>query len=45
VNNGLTGDPHPLSKEIGKALADITVNNAVAEIKKMLSERRGTTQN
>jgi creatinine amidohydrolase len=44
VNNGLTGDPHPSSKEIGKALADITVNNAVAEIKKQLAERRGATQ-
>jgi creatinine amidohydrolase len=44
VNNGLTGDPHPSTKEIGKALADITVNNAVAEIKKLMAERRGTTQ-
>ena len=42
VNNGLTGDPHPSTKEIGKALADITVNNGVAEIKKMLAERRGS---
>jgi len=44
VNNGLTGDPHPSTKEIGKALADITVNNAVAEIKKLMAERRGNTQ-
>jgi len=44
VNNGLTGDPHPSTKEIGKTLADITVNNAVAEIKKAMAERRGTTQ-
>ena len=42
VNNGLTGDPHPSTKEIGKALADMTVNNGVAEIKKMLAERRGS---
>jgi len=45
VNNGLTGDPHPSSKEIGKTLADITVNKAVSEIKKVMAERRGTTQN
>jgi len=44
VNNGLTGDPHPSTKEVGKTLADITVNNAVAEIKKAMAERRGTTQ-
>jgi creatinine amidohydrolase/Fe(II)-dependent formamide hydrolase-like protein len=44
VNNGLTGDPHPSTKETGKALADITVNNAVAEIRKLTAERRGTTQ-
>lgn len=42
VNNGLTGDPHPSTKEIGRALADITVNNAVAEIRKVMAERRGT---
>src|SRR4029079_15130371 len=34
VNNGLTGDPHPSTKAIGKTLAEITANNAVAEIKK-----------
>jgi creatinine amidohydrolase/Fe(II)-dependent formamide hydrolase-like protein len=44
VNNGLTGDPHPSTKEIGKALADITVNNAVVEIRKAMAERRGNTQ-
>ena len=41
VNNGLTGDPHPSSKEIGKVMVDIGVNNAVAQIKKMMAERRG----
>jgi creatinine amidohydrolase/Fe(II)-dependent formamide hydrolase-like protein len=44
VNNGLTGDPHPSTKEIGKALAEITVNNAMNEIKKFMAERRATTQ-
>jgi creatinine amidohydrolase/Fe(II)-dependent formamide hydrolase-like protein len=42
VNNGLSGDPHPSTKEIGKDLADITVNNGYNEIKKLLAERRGT---
>lgn len=42
VNNGLTGDPHPSTKEIGKVLAEITVNNGVNEIKKQMAERRGT---
>jgi creatinine amidohydrolase/Fe(II)-dependent formamide hydrolase-like protein len=41
VNNGLTGDPHPSTKEIGKDLIDITVNNTVNEVKKLLAERRG----
>jgi len=43
VNNGLTGDPHPSTKEIGKELADITVNNGVTEIRRLLAERRGAT--
>jgi creatinine amidohydrolase len=40
VNNGLTGDPHPSSKDIGKVMVDIGVNNAVAQIKKLTAERR-----
>ena len=44
VNNGLTGDPHPSTKEIGKALADITVNNGVNEIRKLLADRGRTSQ-
>ncbi len=43
VNNGLTGDPHPSTPAIGKALIDICVNNTVAEIKKVTAERRGAT--
>jgi len=43
VNNGLTGDPRPSTKEIGKDLIDITVNNTVNEVKKLLAEKRGKT--
>ncbi|HZT77546.1 MAG TPA: creatininase family protein [Vicinamibacterales bacterium] len=43
VNNGLTGDPHPSTPAIGKDLAEITVNNGVTEIRKLLSERRGAS--
>ncbi len=41
VNNGLTGDPRPATKEIGKDLAEIGIRNTVAEIKKQMAERRG----
>lgn len=44
VNNGVTGDPRPSTKEIGKDLIDITVNNAVNEIRKLKTDRRGSTQ-
>jgi creatinine amidohydrolase/Fe(II)-dependent formamide hydrolase-like protein len=43
VNNGVTGDPRPSTKEIGKDLVDIIVNNGVNEIRKMTAERRGTS--
>lgn len=39
VNNGLTGDPHPATKEIGKALHEIIVMNAVNEIKRVQATR------
>ncbi len=42
VNNGLTGDPHPATKEIGKDLHEIIVMNGVTEIRKVLAERAGT---
>jgi creatinine amidohydrolase len=44
VNNGVTGDPRPSTKEIGRDLIDIIVNNGANEIRKMMAERRGATQ-
>jgi creatinine amidohydrolase/Fe(II)-dependent formamide hydrolase-like protein len=42
VNNGLTGDPHQASKDIGKDVFEIGVKNTVAEIKKQAAEKRGS---
>lgn len=42
VNNGLTGDPHPSTPAIGKAMVEICVNNSVAEIRKLTAEKRAT---
>jgi len=43
VNNGLTGDPHPATKEIGKVVAEFGINNSIAEIKKLTAEKRGAS--
>ena len=43
ANNGLTGDPRPSTKEIGKAVFEIGVTNTVAEIKRQVAEKRGST--
>ena len=41
VNNGVSSDPHLASKELGKVMVDITVNNTIAEIHKQMAEKRG----
>jgi len=37
VNNGLSGNPHPATKEIGKDLAEIGINNTVNQVRKLLA--------
>lgn len=44
VDNGLTGDPRPATKEIGKDVAEIGIRNTVAQIKTLMAERRGAGQ-
>jgi len=39
VNNGVSGDPRPSTSDIGKLAVDMKVNNAVAEINRLI--RRG----
>ena len=41
VNNGLTGDPHPSTKEIGKVVAELGISNTLAEIEEGHLRRGG----
>ena len=43
VNNGLTGDPHPATKAIGKDVAQIGIDDTVAEIKRLLATKHGSS--
>jgi creatinine amidohydrolase/Fe(II)-dependent formamide hydrolase-like protein len=42
VGNGLTGDPHLATRDIGKDVFEIGVKNTMAEIRKQLGEKRGS---
>ena len=40
VNNGLTGDPRPATKDIGKDIFELGVRDTVADMKKQMAEKR-----
>ncbi len=40
VNNGVSGDPRPSTSDIGKLVVDMKVNNAVAEINRLIARTR-----
>jgi creatinine amidohydrolase len=40
VNNGVSGDPRPSTSDIGRLVVDMKVNNAVAEINRLIGRNR-----
>jgi hypothetical protein len=41
ANNGLTGNPHPATAEIGADLAEIGISNTVNQVQALLAGRYG----
>ena len=39
VNNGVTGDPRPSTPEIGKVFVEMKVNNAAAQINRLIAAK------
>jgi creatinine amidohydrolase/Fe(II)-dependent formamide hydrolase-like protein len=39
ANNGLSGNPHPATKEIGRDLAEIGIMNTVNQVRALLAQR------
>src|SRR5262245_46837343 len=44
VNNGVTGDPRPSTPEIGKLYVEMKVNNAVAEINRLIARKTSSAR-
>ena len=42
-NNGVTGNPHQATKDLGRISSDIAVNDAIAEIQKVLAAQKAST--
>ena len=44
LGNGLTGDPHASTPELGKIFAEMGINNTVAEIRAQMAAKRGASR-
>jgi creatinine amidohydrolase/Fe(II)-dependent formamide hydrolase-like protein len=44
LGNGLTGDPHASTPELGKIFAEMGINNSVAEIREQMAAKRGSSR-